>query len=91
MADAARLQIDRAAAERRRRLARNPALVHMAVQFLRRNSHRVVVAKRVNGVETNHELDGQIGPTTWLVDMAKTYGFKPEFVTSADPTARPRR
>lgn len=91
MAARSRNQIDRAAKECRRRRRKNSALVHMAVTFLRKRHHRVAVAKRVHGVETNHELDGQIVPTSWLMDMARAEGFGPEFVTSADATVRPRR
>lgn len=84
--------VERASRMRRRRLHRNPVLVHMAVRFMRRKQHRVMVAKRAaGGVETHHDLDGVICPTIWLMDMAIAEGFRPEFATSADPNLRPRR
>ena len=80
------------AAERCRRMRRaNSALVHMAVRFLRASGHRVGVAQRRRGEETHHELDGQIVPTSWLLDMARAEGWAPQFVTSADANVRPRR
>ncbi|WP_119301111.1 hypothetical protein [Dongia deserti] len=42
-----------------------------AVLKLRRHGHRVFCAKREDRRETHHELDGQIVPTSWVMDMAR--------------------
>lgn len=42
-----------------------------AVLRLRRAGHRVYCAKRVKGIETHHALDGEIVPTSWMIDMAR--------------------
>jgi hypothetical protein len=44
---------------------------YAAVLALRRQGHRVFCAKRDgDGRETHHELDGDIVPTSWLVDLS---------------------
>lgn len=72
---------DRITRELRRR---NPALAYMAVLFLRKKGHKVRVAKRDPfGRETHHEVDSVIQQTSWMMDMARTYGWKPDYATSA--------
>jgi hypothetical protein len=61
---------------------RNPELTYMAARFLRGKGHKVRVFQRdPYGRETHHEIDGQIHPTSWMVDMAKAEGWKPDFAT----------
>lgn len=68
----------------RRRREMNPELAYMAVIFLRKKGHKVRVAKRDPfGRETHHGVDGVIQPTSWMMDMARTYGWKPDYATSA--------
>ncbi|WP_119304989.1 hypothetical protein [Dongia deserti] len=52
-------------------------VAYQAVLKLRRHGHRVYCARRANGAETHHELDGQIVPTSWIVDMARAEGTAP--------------
>lgn len=43
---------------------------YLAVLHLRRQGHRVYCAKREDGKETHHEMDGAIVPTRWLLDCS---------------------
>jgi hypothetical protein len=44
---------------------------YAAVLALRRQGRRVFCARRdAEGRETHHELDGDIVPTSWLVDLS---------------------
>lgn len=64
---------------RRRKVMYQRPEVYEAILFLRRRGHRVWRPGTWENpaVRDRHMLDGQIVPSSWLLDMARVEGWRP--------------